>query len=382
MMQGGQALLMSIKVFTVSLVGIALSLSLIFRFAEPARVEAASEEEGQDVLTFVVLGDPQLAEEDVLQPMIREIKAASPDFVLITGDCVMARGSDPEPWNRFFELFAPLYPEPNRLLYAIPGNHDMDGDYNAALEQWLRRWDLPGQKVFYSFDRGPAHFTGLMITRNALFRKWDVAGRSITQLQWLKEDLRDIPSTVRWKFIFQHEPGARYCVFTTPPNAPGVPAVSGLVEPLAFDAGVDIIFRGHQHIYERTYPIDIHNWRRDDQRGMVMVTTGGGNRASLLPLKPMETKGKDGHVYRFEEEEAAPQWFDAVVAVGRPHYCKVIVRGKRLTLEALDLEGQVFDRFEVTKRADGTRSWQGLPEKSVFLPWPKDSSGTEAIGRY
>ena len=70
----------------------------IFLFAEIARVDAASEEEGQDSLTFVVLGDPRLAEEDLLRPMIRKIKAASPDFVLITGDCVMARGSDPEPW--------------------------------------------------------------------------------------------------------------------------------------------------------------------------------------------------------------------------------------------------------------------------------------------
>ena len=59
-------------------------------------------------------------------------------------------------------------------------------------------------------------------------------------------------------------------------------------------------------------------------------------------------------------------------------------RGNRLTLEALDLNGRVFDRFEVTKRADGTRSWRGLPEKSVYLPWPNDSSGMpgkEATGR-
>ncbi len=358
-----------------NLLAAAFSLLLICRFTGTAPVEAASEQKGHDSLTFVVLGDPQLGEEDVLRPMVKRIKAEAPDFVLITGDCVMARGSDPEPWDRFFDLFSPLYLKPNRLLYAIPGNHDMDGDYNAALEQWLRRWDLPGEKAFYSFNRGPVHVASLMITRNALFRKWDVGGRSITQLQWLKEDLRNVPPAANWSFVFQHEPGTRYSVFTTSPNGPGVSSVSGLVEPLAFKAGVDIIFRGHQHIYQRTYPIDVESWRRDDRRGMVMITTGGGNRAALMPIKPEERKGRDGHLYEFEEEDAAPRWFDAVIAVGRPHYCKVVVRGNRLTLEALDLNGRVFDRFEVTKRADGTRSWRGLPEKSVYLPWPNDSSG-------
>ena len=316
------------RLLAASLVATAVSLLLLCRFSETAPVEAASEQKDQDSLTFVVLGDPQLGEEDVLRPMIRRIKAEAPDFVLITGDCVMTRGSDPEPWDRCFDLFAPLYLKPNRLLYAIPGKHDMDGAYNAALEQWLRRWDLPGKKVFYSFNRGPVHVAGLMITRNALFRKWDVGGRSITQLQWLKEDLRNIPPAVNWSFVFQHEPGTRYSVFTTSPNGPGVSSVSGLVEPLAFKAGVDILFRGHQHIYQRTYPIDVESWRRDDRRGMVMITTGGGNRAALMPIKPEEWKGRDGHLYEFEEEDAAPRWFDAVIAVGRPHYCKVVVRGE------------------------------------------------------
>ena len=290
--------------------------------------------------------------------MISWIKAASPDFVLITGDCVMAKGDDPAPWDRFFDVFAPLYSRPNHLLYAVPGNHDMDGEYSAALRQWLRRWDLPGQKVFYSFNRGPAHVTGLMITRGALFRKWNVGGRSITQLQWLKEDLQSIPNTVKWKFIFQHEPGTRYCRLCAPNDGAGSPAVSGFVEPLAFEAGVDIIFRGHQHMHERTYPINIDTWKRDDRNGMAMITTGGGNRA-FRPLNPAD---------------AVPYWFDAVIALHRLHYCKVVIRGNRLTLEAVDLEGRVFDRFEVTKNEDGTRWWKGLPQKSVFLPSPEMSS--------
>ena len=98
-MQSRHRFLETRRLFAVSLVATAFSLLLICLFAEIARVDAASEEEGQDSLTFVVLGDPQLAEEDVLWPMIRKIKAASPGFVLITGDCVMARGSDPEPWD-------------------------------------------------------------------------------------------------------------------------------------------------------------------------------------------------------------------------------------------------------------------------------------------
>ena len=357
------------RLFPFGLGAAAFVLSLVCLLAGIARIEAAGEREDQDSLTFIVLGDPQHLEEDVLRPMIRRIKAASPDFVLITGDCVNGPGA--ASWDRFFDLFAPLYPKPNHLLYAIPGNHDMAGDYNAALEKWLRRWDLPGQEVFYSFNRGPTHVIGLMITREALFRKWNVKGRSITQIQWLKEDLRDIPLAARWRFIFHHEPGSRYCAVTIPRHGGGFPVVSGVVEPLAFEAGVDIIFRGHSHLYERTYPINIESGRRDDARGMVMVTTGGGNRYSMLPIKPYETKGPGGHLLRIEGGNIRPQWFHAALVLGRLHYCKVTIRGSRLTLEAIDLEGQVFDRFEVTKNADGTRSWQGLPRKSVFLSIPE-----------
>ncbi len=60
-----------------------------------------------------------------LATIVSRIAAEKPDFVLISGDCCMANGANPAPWDEIFTIIAPLYPKPNNMLYAIPGNHDM-----------------------------------------------------------------------------------------------------------------------------------------------------------------------------------------------------------------------------------------------------------------
>ncbi len=292
------------------------------------------------------------------------MQAENPDFVLIPGDCCMANGADPRPWDEFFNIFAPLYDQPNTRLYAIPGNHDMDGDFRAALQQWVERWDLPGHELYYSFIRGPVYVAGLFVTNAALFRSptqrpplhWPVPVISDdrNQIEWLREDLDQVPTSINWKIIFHHEPGTRYSSLSHPFDGPGSAGISGYVEPMAFDADVDLIIRGHQHFYERTFPINIHSGRRDDTRGVAMITTGGGSTA-FRPEFP---------------EDARPKWFDAIIATGRIHYCRVTIEGNQLTWEAIDRAGEVFDRFQITKRADGRRVWTGLPAKGKLLPQP------------
>jgi hypothetical protein len=316
-------------------------------------------------LTFFVLGDPQL-HEPFLRTIVARIAAERPDFVLIPGDLCMANGADPAPWDEFFDIFAPLYSRPNTTLYAVPGNHDLDGDFAAALRQWLERWDLPKPKVYYSFTRRSVWVAGLFVTRAALFRspherpplRWPIPlDVTQSQIEWLREELAAIPDSIRWKILFHHEPGTRYARLSHPRDGPGSPGISGYVEPMAFDAGVDLIIRGHQHFYERTWPINIRTGRRDDERGMVMITTGGGNTA-FRPEDPAD---------------AEPLWFDAVIALGRVHYCKATIEGHRLTWEAIALDGEVFDRFEIIKSPDGRRRWIGLPETSRLLLPPGTS---------
>ena len=59
------------RLFPFGLVAAAFVLSLVCILAGITRIEGDGEREDQDPLTFIVLGDPQHAEEDVLRPMIR-----------------------------------------------------------------------------------------------------------------------------------------------------------------------------------------------------------------------------------------------------------------------------------------------------------------------
>lgn len=301
-----------------------------------------------DKLRFCVVADWHGAHEPFGELAHRLIEER-PEFVLVPGDLVNAKGGDPAPWEHFFAGIRPLL-DAGVAYYPVPGNHDFDGDIAAAQHEWIKRFDLPDNQFFYSFDSGRAHFTGLCVTKGMLIHEFDLPEGRISQLQWFEGDLES-SRHARWRFIFHHEPGAAFCRLNTPNDGLGLAEVSESVEPLAFREGVDLIFRGHQHLYERTYPVNPIEKVRDDRRGVVLITVGGGN-INYRPIDPVD---------------AVPKWFDAVVSVHQMHYLTIQLTGDRLDAEAKNLAGEVFDRFTIQKLPDESREWGGLPPTPVFL---------------
>ena len=315
------------------------------------KTDTATESESQgrvDELRFCVVADWHGAHEPFSQLASRLIEER-PEFVLVPGDLVNAKGDDSAPWEQFFSGIRPLL-DAGIVYYPVPGNHDFDGDIAAAQQQWIKRLNLPGDQFFYSFDESHAHFTGLCVTSKMLHDEFDLPEGRMTQFQWFQGDLES-SRDARWRFIFHHEPGAAFCRLSAPEDGAGTPDVSESVEPLAWREGVDLIFRGHQHLYERTYPVNPSGKVRDDRRGVVLITVGGGN-INYRPIDPMD---------------AVPRWFDAVISVHQMHYLTIQLAGDRLEAEAKNLDGEVFDRFTIRKLPDGSRDWEGLPPTPVFL---------------
>ncbi len=89
------------------------------------------------------------------------------------------------------------------------------------------------------------------------------------------------------------------------------------LEPLLAHHGVDVVFSGHDHVYERTAPI----------RGVTHVVSGGGGR-ELYPAN----KGK---------------W----TTCSKPTHHAVLVHvdDSRLALEAVEPDGSVFDRWHLVR---------------------------------
>ena len=305
-------------------------------------------------VTFCVVSDWQISDEH-LTHLAERLVMEDPDFVLIPGDLVMANGADPTPWKQFFDRIRPLLDAGTRLL-PVPGNHDFDGGVSGARAQWIQQWDLPGAELFYSYGVGPVHVIGLCVSAGMLDEEFDLPDGRMTQLEWYIRDL-ERSRDATWRFVYHHEPGAALCRFTGP--APGgdgtimwgLPEVSEFVEPIAWREGVDLIFRGHQHLYERTYPLNPVRHVRDDVRGVALMTVGGGC-IGYVPADPAD---------------AVPLWFEAVVGIHQMHYLRIDIEGDVLRAEAKNLEGDVFDRFSIRKRPDGGRVWEGLPPSPVFL---------------
>ena len=310
------------------------------------RPSPASADTVAERVSFCVVADWQYSDEH-LTHLAERLVTEDPDFVLIPGDLVMAKGADPEPWKQFFARIRPLLDAGIRLL-PVPGNHDFDGGVSDARQEWIEQWGLPGAELFYSYEAGPAHIIGLCVSAGMLEEEFDLPEGRMTQHEWYACEL-ERSRDARWRFVFHHEPGTALCRFTG--GVWGVAGVSEFVEPLAWREGVDLIFRGHQHLYERTYPLNPERQVRDDLRGVALITVGGGN-ASYVPGDPAD---------------AVPLWFEAVVGIHQMHYLRIDIEGDVLRAEARNLDGGVFDRFTIRKRPDGTRVWEGLPPSPLFL---------------
>jgi 3',5'-cyclic AMP phosphodiesterase CpdA len=122
---------------------------------------------------------------------------------------------------------------------------------------------------------------------------------------------RDLAATgKRWKVAFLHRSpygSSRHG---------GDERVRKNLAPIFAKHGVDLVFAGHDHVYERTVPIG----------GVTYVVSGGGGRR-LYPAG-------DGRLTAFSRSAH--------------HAVLVRVSGARLYLEALEPDGTVFDRFEPT----------------------------------
>lgn len=213
----------------------------------------------QESFSFAVFGDSGIGSPAQFG-IASIVDAMDPEFILHTGDVIQTDGR-PEHWDPFY-----FVPYRNMLdsicIFTTIGNHDAatPGEYEEAL--YLPHNNPEGSELYYSFAWGNTHFVSL----NSLVRT--SAGTDLANmLDWLRADLEQASQdpNILWKIVFTHNPP-----FSSHTPAPreaigaGVPPESnrvirnlfqGLFSPIFEQFGVDIVFAGHDHTYERTCPI-------------------------------------------------------------------------------------------------------------------------------
>jgi len=258
--------------------------------------------------SFVVLGDgrpddrsspPSQAARDVAA----QIAQHSFDLALHTGDIVHSGGvcsGENSSWNQYIRSYFDVYRESTggTPFYPSIGNHELGG---GSCGYWGYT-DVFAREAYYSFDWGNAHFVALDTSQS--YRPGS------PQYEWLVSDLQtDSP----WKFVFFHYPA-----YSSGYHGSTSDVQKHLV-PLFEAYGVDVVFNGHDHIYERTCPI----LNGACGEGVVYYVTGGAG-ASLY--------------------SGSAEWFTAFSS-SLHHFLKVEVDDCRLRVDGVD--GVVFDSYEI-----------------------------------
>jgi len=270
-----------------------------------------------DHFTFTVYGDSRTYPKHhdlVVAAMAKD----QPRFTVEVGDLVAFGGVDVLWDKNFFPAIAPLAEDAPYL--TVLGNHEQDSP------QYYQAFVLPpggGEhgKEWWSLDYGVVHLVGLDSNVLTLPNGFT---RLREQTAWLKADLAAARARgERFVFVFFHHP-----LYSSDSGyAPGNTGLRAIWLPIFQTYGVNAVFAGHCHQYERLV-----------EDGVNYIVTGGGG-APLTGFVAHPIAGSVRHVSEL-------------------HYMRVTIDGDEATIEmipvasvengsAVPLSSAPFDRLVI-----------------------------------
>lgn len=247
-------------------------------------------------VTFIAYSDTQ-TNPSAHREVASNFDRYGPAFILHAGD-MTDRGTN-------FSLLPPFFNAVAGIVDHVPmmiaiGNHD-GGQANL-----LRIFDLPGGRSYYSFDCGPVHIVML-----------DAFQEGPEALQWLDQDLA--AAKAPWKIAAYHTP-----TFNLAGHHSNDHRQSFL--PLFVKHGVDVVFAGHSHVYERFKPMIA-----DASAGRVItfITTGSAG-GRLRPVVQHAVLARAASIY---------------------DYLVVTADSETFRIEVFESAGKVFDSLTIAKKA-------------------------------
>ncbi|XP_076463658.1 acid phosphatase type 7-like isoform X2 [Babylonia areolata] len=164
------------------------------------------------------------------------------------------------------EFLRQIEPIAANLPYmTCPGNHEMKYNFSNYKHRFVMPGDELGEKMFYSFNMGPAHIISLS-TEYYFFIYYGIV-QPIEQYRWLEKDLIEANKPENrakrpWIITMGHRP--MYCSNKNGDDCTrhesiirtGIPFIHWLgLEPLYQKYGVDLALWAHEHSYERLWPV-------------------------------------------------------------------------------------------------------------------------------
>jgi 3',5'-cyclic AMP phosphodiesterase CpdA len=205
-------------------------------------------------------GNGGQAEADVSQQMVKSREGFPFEFVITVGDNLLT-GSQPSDFDKDFAVPYKALLDAGLPFYATLGNHDVTN------ERFYKPFNMNGAN-YYAFRK-----------RNVRFFALDSNYMDPKQAAWVETQLRDAGNG-DWKICYFHHP-----LYSSARTHGPDTDLRKVLEPLFVKYGVDVVFAGHEHVYERVHP----------QQGIYYFTEGasGELRAGDLKLSAITAKGFD-----------------------------------------------------------------------------------------
>jgi hypothetical protein len=201
---------------------------------------------------------------------------------------------------------------------------DSTGD---PYDNYLNTFAFPGNEMYFSFDYGNAHFIVLNTEDTT----------DPTQLSWLESDLQaaDSDPSDPWIFVTFHKPP-----YASGGHGSDWEARANFV-PLFRDYEVDMVFNGHNHFYQRTYPLNLSNID-------VPIISDYVKNFYYYPDPLFAIVGRAGAGSRTPTND--PGWFVEETMSEELHYMKVdVYSNKSMHATVRYTDNTIFDDFWIIK---------------------------------
>ncbi|HEY3442860.1 MAG TPA: metallophosphoesterase [Paludibaculum sp.] len=215
-----------------------------------------------DSVRFAVIGDMGTGDKpqyETAAKMIEYRQKFPYEFVITVGDNIYD-GNAPSDYESKFALpYKPLL-DAGIKFYATLGNHDKPN------QRFYKPFNMNGQQ-YYTYKKGNVRFFAL-----------DTNYMTPEQLVWLEKELQNAGSD--WLICYFH-----HALYSSAGFHGSATELRLVLEPLFVKYGVQAVFSGHDHVYERVKP----------QKGIQYFTEGasGSLRAGNLKKTALTAVGYD-----------------------------------------------------------------------------------------
>jgi 3',5'-cyclic AMP phosphodiesterase CpdA len=291
-------------------VALAILLSSVALFAQPQITLTLPNK--PDTVKFAVMGDMgtgDKAQYDIGALMNQVHESFTFDFVIMLGDNLYGSQKPADFVTKFETPYKPLL-DAGVKFYAALGNHDQQTN------RFYKPWNMNGER-YYTYTK-----------KNVRFFVLDSDYLDRPQIDWLENELKT--STADWKIAYFHHPlyssGGRHGSETD---------LRVVLEPLFITYGVNAVFSGHDHIYERVKP----------QHDIYYFVSGSGGQ-----LRPGDLKKTALTAAGYDQEQT---------------FMLVEIDNDAMTIESISRSGKTVDSATLAR------------QKRTPQPRPTATTGTQ-----